>query len=178
MAKRTIRVYKDGNVWVAKKDGTSKASAIRNTQKEAYLAARNIALNQGLTITVYYPTGGIKSVINPQHKSEESNCFITTSCVKYFGLDDNCYELTTLRNFRDTQLIKSTEGLHLVQQYYAIAPRLVKKLESDRDRKNIFNEIFIQIQLACSAIENKDYKKARAIYKEVVRHLMNRYKAL
>ena len=53
---KTIRVFKDGNAWVAKKDNTTKASAIRNTQKEAYLAARNIALNQGSTITVFQQT--------------------------------------------------------------------------------------------------------------------------
>ncbi|MHB8260358.1 MAG: DUF2188 domain-containing protein [Bacteroidia bacterium] len=176
MAKRTIRVYKNGNVWVAKKDGTSKASAIRNTQKEAYLAARNIALNQGLTITVYYPTGGIKSVINPQNKSEENNCFLTTSCVKYFGLPDDCYELQTLRKFRDNYLLKSSGGRELVQQYYSIAPSLVKKLERNFDRKNLFEEIFYEIKKACKAIENKEFERAKIIYEQAVSRLFNHFK--
>lgn len=176
MAKRTIRVYKSGGVWVAQKDDSSKASAIRNTQKEAYLAARNIALNQGLTITVYYPTGGIQKVINPKNKEEEGNCFITTACVKYYKLPDNCQELQILRKFRDTYLIKSTKGRRLVAQYYDIAPELVKKLEAAPDKKLLFGEIFAQIRKSCTAIENGDFEKARITYQQAVRHLFIHFK--
>jgi hypothetical protein len=177
MAKRTIRVYKSGDVWIAKKDGTTKASAIKNTQKEAYLTARNIALNQGLTITVYHPTGGIKAVINPQNKSEEGNCFLTTSCVKYFGLADDCYELETLRKFRNDYLLKSSKGRKLVQQYYSIAPTLVKKLEKNPNRKNLFMEIYQNIKNACEAIENREFERAKIIYQQAVSHLYNYFKA-
>lgn len=177
MAKRTIRVYKSGDVWVAKKDGTTKASAIRNTQKEAYLAARNIALTQGLTITVYHPTGGIKAVINPQNKSEEGNCFLTTSCVKYFGLADDCHELEILRKFRNDYLLKSSKGRKLVQQYYFIAPTLVKRLENDPNRKNLFKEIYQEIKKACEAIENSEFEKAKIIYQQAVSRLFIYFKA-
>ena len=179
MAKKTIRIYRDGEVWVAKKDGTTKASAIRNTQKEAYLAARNIALNQGLTITVYYPTGGIKAVINPKNRSEEeSNCFITTSCVKYYELNDDCYELTTLRKFRDEYLLKSADGKKLVQQYYSVAPLLVEKLEKDQNRKDLYQEIFQQIKIACEAIEDKELERAKNIYKRAVSRLFYHLKTV
>src|ERR1035437_5931633 len=102
MAKsNTIRVYKDGEVWVVQKPGSNRASAIRNTQKEAYLVARNIALNQGLTITVQ-SLSGKKKVIDPRDRASEEGCFITTACTKYYNFEDNCYQLITLRNFRDT----------------------------------------------------------------------------
>src|SRR5690606_9243497 len=177
MAKKTIRVFRSGAVWIAKKDG-AKASAIRNTQKEAYLAAKNIALNQGLTITVYRPNGGIKAVINPQNKSEESNCFITTSCVKYFKLNDDCYELTTLRKFRDEHLCKSESDKKLVEQYYIIAPMLVKELEKAHNKEDLFGKIFTQIKLACESIENEDFEKAKNIYRDVVSHLLGHFKTL
>ncbi len=170
---RTIRVYKDGQVWVAKKDGTNRASAVRNTQREAYLAARTIAINQGLTITVYYPTGGIKAVINPRNKGEESDCFITTSCVKYFGLPDNCYELQTLRKFRDNHLLKSKKGQELVFQYYLLAPVIVTKMEQTRQRQFLFKEVFLQIGEACNAIEMKKFSKATRIYTNAVLYLVN-----
>lgn len=170
---RTIRVYKDGQVWIAKKDGTTRASAVKNSQREAYLAARTIALNQGLTITVYYPTGGIKAVINPRNNEEESDCFITTSCVKYFGLPDNCYELQTLRKFRDTYLLKSAKGQGLVLHYYLIAPALVKQMEQVKQRQFLFNNIFSQIRKACTAIERNEFSKATRIYKDAVLYLVN-----
>jgi len=175
---KTIRVYKDGQVWVAIKDGASRASTVKNTQREAYLAAREIALNQGLTITVYHPTGGIKAVINPKNREEENNCFITTSCVKYFGLKDDCYELQTLRKFRDNYLLKSLEGQVLVQQYYSIAPSLVRKLEADPNKKQLFDNVFSQIQTFCQAIENKEFEKAKILYKNAVTHLFNYFKSV
>jgi hypothetical protein len=176
---KTIRVYKSGGVWVAKKDGASNALAVENTQRDCYLRAREIALNQGLTITVYYPNGGIKAVINPKNRGEEeSNCFITTSCVKYFGLKDNCYELTTLRAFRDSYLLKSSEGRTLVNQYYEIAPVLVKQLESAIDRKKLFKNVFADIQASCRAIEEKKYARAEKIYKDAVIRLFNYFKTV
>lgn len=175
MAKKTIRVYRDGDVWVAKKDGTTKASAIRNTQKEAYLAARNIALNQGLTITVYYPTGGIQKVVHPKEKGAESDCFITTACVKYYNLSDDCYELNTLRNYRDTYLVESAEGKALVKQYYAIAPELVKKMTADPNRDILFKSIFDQIRQACLLIDSGKYDCAKMKYISVVTELVSKY---
>ncbi len=175
MAKKTIRFYSYGKVWVAKKDGTTKASAIRNTQKEAYMAARNIALNQGLTITVYYPTGGIDRVVNPRDSADD-NCFISTACVKYYGLEDKCYELQTLRFFRDYYLLKSSHDFLLVQQYYTIAPLLVQKLESDKNRGILFKKIFYQITKACEAIEARQFEKAKAIYCNTIEELLNHYK--
>lgn len=175
----TIRVYKSDGVWVAKKDGASNALAVENTQRDCYLRAREIALNQGLTITVYYPNGGIKAVINPRNKGEEeSNCFITTSCVKYFGLNDNCYELETLREFRDNYLLKSREGRELVNQYYKIAPALVKHLESSPNKKELFKNVFSDIQASCLAIDKKEYRKAREIYKGAVSRLLNYFKTV
>lgn len=173
---KTIRVYKSDNVWVAKRDGASKASIVKSTQRDAYLAAREIALNQGLTITVYHPNGGIRAVINPKNREEESNCFITTSCVKYFGLNDNCYELQTLRKFRDTYLLKSIEGKNLVKEYYLLAPTVVEKLEAHRQRKILFTKVFKQIQKACRAIESKNYEDATGIYKRAITYLFNYFK--
>jgi hypothetical protein len=170
---RTIRVYKASNGdWVAKRDGASKAAGRFATQKDAYLYARGIALNQGLTITVYYPTGGIKAVINPKNRAEEeSNCFITTSCVKYFGLKDDCYELETLRNFRDSYLLKSIEGKKLVQEYYSVAPLMVQKLSSHKKKNALYKEVFGQIKIACQAIENENFEEATSVYKNAVSRL-------
>ena len=174
----TIRVYKSGGVWVAKRDGAGKGRHY-DTQKDAYLYAREVALNNGLTITVYYPNGGIKAVINPKNRGEEeSNCFITTSCVKYFGLKDNCYELETLRKFRDNYLLKSGEGRELVNQYYEHAPALVKQLESAPNKKQLFKSVFSDIQESCRAIEENNYEIAQEIYMKSVSRLINHFKSV
>ncbi|MBK6482332.1 MAG: DUF2188 domain-containing protein [Chitinophagaceae bacterium] len=169
---KTIRVRKDGNVWIAKKDGSSRASAIRNTQREAYLAAREIALNQGLTITVHAPNGQIQKVVHPKENLNEDDCFITTACVRYYNLPDNCYQLQKLRSFRDNYLKNQKDGNDLIQQYYSVAPTLVKLLNEQTNKGNLFREIFHQINTACALIEIKENAKAKNIYIQVVSNLL------
>jgi len=176
MAKyRTIRVYPDGDVWVAKKDGTARASAVKNTKDEALRAARDIAINQGLSIIVHGRDGRIQKTVRPGETSG-GGCFLTTACIKYYGLDDNCYQLQTLRNFRDNYLLKTSEGILEVDKYYEIAPQIVKHLEAYHNKTRIFREIFQQINNACLAIEDKNYEEAKRIYTSAIMQLSEYFK--
>lgn len=171
---KTVRVFREGNVWVVKRDGASRAAAIRNTQKEAYLVAREIALNQGLSITVHGPNGRIQKVIYPKDRSSDGdNCFITTACVKYYGLQDDCYQLITLRWFRDNYLLKSRKNKKLVARYYECAPVLVGLMEKSPEREFLFGEVFRQINNACIEIENNEFEKAKRIYKSAIEFLFS-----
>ena len=72
MAKsKTVRVYPDGNVWVVKRDGVGKAAAIRDTKKEALEVAREIALNQGISITIHGRDGKIQRRVWPNEEPDE-----------------------------------------------------------------------------------------------------------
>ena len=172
---KTIRVMKDGGVWIAKKDGASKASAVKNTQKEAYLAARNIALNQGLTITVHAPNGQIQKVIHPKQNPNDDGCFITTACFRHYNLPDNCYQLQTLRFFRDNYLRNEKNGSELIRKYYSVAPALVKLLNEHPDKNIFFKNIFQQINTACSFIESNENAKAKKLYVKVVSNLLKHF---
>lgn len=179
MAKyKTIRVYPDGNVWVVKKDSAAKASAIKNTKDEALRAARSFAVNQGLTIIIHGKDGRIQRTVTPQEAESNDNCFITTACVKYFKLKDDCYELQTLRKFRDEYLLKSSKDKVLVNQYYTIAPQIVHLLEKDKQKQMLFQEIFKRISEACRAIEGKDFQSAKTIYSQTVFRLMKYFKMI
>lgn len=167
---KTIRVYKSGGEWVAKRAGAGKGRYF-DTQKEAYLYAREVALNNGLTITVYYPTGGIQKVITPKENANDDGCFITTACVKYYGFDDNCYQLQTLRNFRDNYLLSDKKNKPLVQQYYSLAPKIVKLLNKSPERDILYRKIFGNINSACYLIDQKKYKEAKSLYIKVVSRL-------
>jgi len=171
----TIHVYPDGDVWVVKKGGALRASAIRNTQKEAYEAARDIALNQGLSITVHGPDGKIQRVINPQDRSSNDGCFITTACVTSKRLPDNCHELETLRRFRDSYIRGLPNGNLLIEKYYLIAPKIVDAININPDKKEIYNSIFKKIELACKRIEQKRFKEAYSIYYDTVERLSHHF---
>lgn len=55
-------------------------------------------------------------------------CFITTACCATLGLDDDCFELRTLRRYRDRVLAKRPGGAEAIAAYYALAPGILARL--------------------------------------------------
>lgn len=174
MAKKTIHIVPKEDGWVVKKEGAQRISGSADTKAEAYEIARDIALNQGLDIIVHGKDGKIQKKVRPQESEE--GCFITTACVNYFGLDDECYQLQTLRKFRDNYLLKSTGNELLVQQYYKIAPRIVRCINNDKNRDDLFALVFLEINNACIAIEKKQFNNAKSIYTKIVQQLLAHFK--
>lgn len=72
-------------------------------------------------------------------------CFLTTACCQYKGLPDDCYELTTLRNFRDTYLKTTEAGNALVEEYYRIAPSIVDKIMESPNKVGLLEDIYTQV---------------------------------
>jgi hypothetical protein len=60
-------------------------------------------------------------------------CFITTACCDVLGLDDDCFELRTLRRYRDDVLAKQPGGAALIARYYALAPGILARLRTVSD---------------------------------------------
>ena len=55
-------------------------------------------------------------------------CFITTACCEALGLDDDCFELRTLRRYRDDVLANKPGGVADIAAYYALAPLILARL--------------------------------------------------
>lgn len=175
MANAVIHVVPYQNVWAARKEGHNRVSTVRDTKAEAVEAAKKIAYNQGLDVTIHGKDGKIQKTIRYEDLSSD-DCFITTACVKYYHLDDNCYQLETLRNFRDSYLLKSERGKKEVAKYYSVAPGLVLRLKKDTHHKRIYEHLFSQINEACQAIESREFQKAEQIYKKAVLGLFVHFK--
>lgn len=98
---------------------------------------------------------------------KKSGCFITTATCNYKGLPDNCHELETLRKFRDGYLIKTNDGLAMVEHYYSIAPAIAEKLTDTKDLEAAW-------QVICQCIkdiESQEYLSAVRKYSALVDHL-------
>lgn len=108
-------------------------------------------------------------------KREDLNCFLTTACVSFYGLKDDGYELSTLRNYRDTYLSKNEEGKKLIQTYYKVSPPLIQLINKDVDKESCYRYIYSQIDAACTAIDKRHYVKAKTIYKKMVDTLLESY---
>ena len=55
-------------------------------------------------------------------------CFITTACCEALGLDDDCFELRTLRRYRDQVLAVRPGGRSEIAAYYQLAPLILARL--------------------------------------------------
>jgi len=78
---------------------------------------------------------------NQNQTQEKKGCFLTTACVNYAGLPDECFELQILRDFRDNYLALTPEGQALIHQYYVEAPIIVDFINSDQQREFILEGV-------------------------------------
>lgn len=122
--------------------------------------------------TSYSPTYSKPSSSNTASRSSGSRCFITTAVCEYFNKADDCYELTTLRQFRDEWLLYQPEGKELITEYYDIAPVIVKNLEELSVKDVIYNELWNNyISLCIRHIENNEFQRCKELYISMISYL-------
>lgn len=103
-------------------------------------------------------------------------CFITEAVCRQQGKEDDCYELTTLRRYRDRYLMRSGEGQALVAEYYDTAPYLVQILNMQPDAAGIYERLYRRFLSPCiRCIEEKNYEGCKHIYIDMVRSLQKKY---
>ncbi len=100
---------------------------------------------------------------------DDKRCFLTTACMDARGRSDHCYELTVLRRFRDEYLLSTAAGRALVDEYYRIAPKIVRDIDARPDGNLIWTNLYARLVLQSVAfIEDERYPEAVAHYREVV----------
>ena len=108
--------------------------------------------------------------------SSSGPCFLTSACVEARRLPDNCYELTTLRAFRDGYLRSLPEGDAEIKEYYRIAPKIVENIKAQRDFLAIFDTIYRELVVPCvRLIEEGQNGLAHEKYRDYVALLQTRY---
>ncbi len=98
---------------------------------------------------------------------DSGGCFITSACMAHMQevFDDECYELKTLRDYRDGYL--KEHHPKDIEIYYATAPQIVARIDSLEDCDQIYRNIYVNMILpSVSAIERRDYEEAYRIYAE------------
>jgi len=100
--------------------------------------------------------------------NQNQGCFLSTACVEYMGLSDDCKELTILRAFRDYVLLSTKEGTSLVEEYYQKAPQIVERINNSHAKEEIYKYIYGKIQLCVELIESRRYEDAVIVYEEMV----------
>lgn len=109
-------------------------------------------------------------------KKEDQNCFLTTACMQSLSTNfhDDCYELSTLRKFRDSYLQENYP--EEIEEYYKIAPSVVENILKMPNKKEVFSDIYTSlVSPAVSLIEKGEFKKAYLLYKDYTLQLQAKY---
>lgn len=149
---------------------------IENIEKKLYLL-KNELINYSDKIA----SEEIEEEILPNdlNKNESSplssteHCYLTTACMKRYlnNFNDNCYELTLLRWFRDNFVSKED-----IKHYYKIAPTIVGEIDKDNNNDIVYDYIYDNIVDYCvEQIENGNYAEAYKRYKDSVMILEKKY---
>lgn len=113
----------------------------------------------------------------PRYKADKEGqssdgCFLTSACVEAKGLPDDCYELTTLRKFRDEYIANQECGKCEIAYYYRVAPTIVERIKNNSDAMTIFEKIYSDLIIPCvKLIEDGNYVGAHNKYREYVTRL-------
>lgn len=107
-----------------------------------------------------------------EEKKPKGGCFISTAVCQSQNLPDDCDELTTLRYFRDNQLLNDEKTTHLVYEYYEKSPKLIHKLDNNNDLNlYLYNNFIVNL---VQMIKNKDDKQVIIQkYQEMFNYLKN-----
>ena len=103
-------------------------------------------------------------------------CYVTTAVCRSLEKPDECYELRTLREYRDNYLSMSPGGRDTIREYYNIAPTIVKRIDKLRDSDRVYREIWENYLSPCiSLIEEGKMEACRKVYTKMVRDLEEEY---
>jgi len=118
-----------------------------------------------------YSSGYSGGSYSSSSSSSSGGCYITTAACEYFGKHDDCYELNTLRYFRDEWLVKQPEGMALISEYYKDAPVLVNLIKQAEDYEDICMEIMNVGVNPCIELINKGkFAECQDLYIQMVKH--------
>lgn len=103
-------------------------------------------------------------------------CYITTAVCESLQKEDDCYELTMFRNFRDNYLLQQKEGKRLIEQYYVTAPLIVEQINLQKDRESLYQAIWRDHLSGClSLIEAGNDEACMKEYIHMVNQLQDKY---
>lgn len=118
-------------------------------------------------------TGTITDTTSGEKETTSVGCYLTTACMRHMQdkFDDNCYELTTLRWFRDNYVSQED-----IKQYYEKAPDIVAAIDEQPNNNAIYNDIYKNVIAPCvNAIKNKEYDFAYKRYKDSILTLEQKF---
>jgi len=112
-----------------------------------------------------------------QYKKKPSGgCYLTTACLEVMKdeFQDDCEELTILRNFRD-EYVKNNYP-NAIERYYQIAPKIVKAINNTENKCEVYSSVYHDMIVpTIKCIEEDFSEKAYHIYESYTATLEKKF---
>lgn len=103
-------------------------------------------------------------------------CYITTAVCQSLNKGDNCEELVLLRGYRDGYLMGLPGGQRVIQEYYDVAPTIVKHINRRENAEDIYRGIYETYLRTCIGLIREDKnEQCRKVYTDMVYELEDKY---
>lgn len=86
-------------------------------------------------------------------RESSGGCFLTTACVEYAGLQDDCRYLQTMRKFRDDYIKVIPGGDELLNEYQKLAPKIVEHINNSQESNEVLDDLLASINKTVELIE-------------------------
>ena len=105
-------------------------------------------------------------------------CYVTTAVCRNLNKGEDCEELRLIKDFRDGYLSSTKEGQALIEEYYDIAPTLVKRIDKDVDSQAKYLWLWNTYLAPCIAyIKSGLQEECRETYCSMIEELRAEYMA-
>lgn len=103
-------------------------------------------------------------------------CYVTTAVCMNLEKGTDCEELRLIKEFRDGYLSSTKEGQAMIEEYYDIAPTLVKRIERDKDAHEKYADLWNTYLSPCvEHIKNGQPETCKEIYCGMMEELRETY---
>lgn len=126
----------------------------------------------------YYPFNDKACTTKFDHKRDYSpQCFLTTAICDMLGMEDNCYGLNVMRNFRDTILVNDLRYYPLLAEYDVVGPVISENMYNDEHGVEVAEYYFENYiyDIVVNLSTRRDYNDAVEKYVEMVTDFKRMY---
>lgn len=126
----------------------------------------------------YYPKSDKACSNKFDHKSDYvPMCFLTTAICDMLGMDDNCYGLNVMRNFRDTILVNDSRYYPLLAEYEVVGPVISDNMYKDKHGVQVAEYYFENYiyDIIMNLSTRRDYNDAIGKYVQMVNDFKRMY---
>jgi hypothetical protein len=173
-----VSVKLDLNAWFREPDNLlrrAKSSTITVANAGTQLFSIELTSNGFAEAADFVRREQARLELMEKNKQCEGDCLLTTACCELIGLDDDCFELRTLRAFRDGPLAAMPGGKEDVALYYQRAPLMLAEIDRRGDSRLLLQLYATHILPSALAARLGLNGLARTLYTDMMARLERRY---